>query len=432
MFVIFMILTECGNKEKSQDSNKTLVLKSDSIGVICTTYDSSINIKNIKLKTNDALLFDGIDQAASYGTKILKYSIYKPNFDYYFDTTGKTKNAQAIYINGKRAVVMNNTFLQFSDVNSNSNFNNKPWASIGILAHEIGHHLQSHRISSRENELEADGQIGMSVAYLGGTLPQALSAVAKLSDDGDATHPPKKERENEIRKGWENTTLLMKNWKNLPFEAIQYSKCLDSLNSTSCRTCGEKSNITCMNFISNSSQSTILKPIISDTCSKVDLFFTLASSIDRLNSFKSINMLTEAQNELLKVKKIIFDIKNKNAVQIVESKQDKSCIVLKGGRSWDKCKSIEYEKLAFQSLKNENLSLAKSYFAQSYAAFPWQGVVDEIYHNELSKVNILTKKSQVNEVNDKLFVKKINQQIVQKYGGNLPKDYREFVISENQ
>lgn len=85
---------------------------------------------------------------------------------------------------------------------------NNKWASIFILAHEVGHHLEGHtllNISSRPDiELEADEFAGFALCKMGATLPQAQLAMYYISNaQTSKTHPGRGDRLTAIEKGWD-------------------------------------------------------------------------------------------------------------------------------------------------------------------------------------------------------------------------------------
>lgn len=109
---------------------------------------------------------------------------------------------------GIRYVIYDNDFLsEISTLTSN-------WTKVGILAHEIGHHLSGHTLRAsvsfeqqRRNELEADEFSGFILFKLGATLQQAQAAinlVAKEGSDTYATHPAKEKRLQAIKTGYDN------------------------------------------------------------------------------------------------------------------------------------------------------------------------------------------------------------------------------------
>lgn len=124
-------------------------------------------------------------------------------------------NAAAVtYDDGVRYIVYDNAFMTKVDRVSNTD-----WASLSILAHELGHHLQGHTTGksnfppsaeelerSRTRELEADEFSGFVMYKLGATLAQAQSAMSNLRDvDNEeySTHPKRALRLASIQAGYE-------------------------------------------------------------------------------------------------------------------------------------------------------------------------------------------------------------------------------------
>jgi uncharacterized protein (TIGR02145 family) len=128
----------------------------------------------------------------------------------------RTPNAQAtIDQNGKPYILYNPEFLKsvkslnFTTTSIPSNITN--WETITVLAHEIAHHLNFHLINPhpdatfRSMELEADETAGFILFKLGATLDESQRAMrsASVSIEGSYTHPPRAQRLEAIRKGWE-------------------------------------------------------------------------------------------------------------------------------------------------------------------------------------------------------------------------------------
>jgi hypothetical protein len=80
------------------------------------------------------------------------------------------------------------------------------WQLYGIMAHEVGHHLQGHTLSGLGSrpptELEADEYAGFTLTALGASIDQALSLWNTLDVDGSATHPPRNQRLDAVTRGW--------------------------------------------------------------------------------------------------------------------------------------------------------------------------------------------------------------------------------------
>lgn len=80
------------------------------------------------------------------------------------------------------------------------------WASIGVLAHEVGHFLLYHSLNRRGSnprwELSADRFAGMTLARMGSTLEEAQSMFQNVSEKASLTHPGKADRLEAIKIGW--------------------------------------------------------------------------------------------------------------------------------------------------------------------------------------------------------------------------------------
>lgn len=80
------------------------------------------------------------------------------------------------------------------------------WASIGVLAHEVGHFLLYHSLNKRGSnhrwELSADRFAGTTLARMGSTLEEAQSMFQNVPEQASATHPGRAERMEAIKIGW--------------------------------------------------------------------------------------------------------------------------------------------------------------------------------------------------------------------------------------
>ena len=141
-------------------------------------------------------------------------------------------NAAATSYKGIRYILYDKEFMQL--INSRTN----DWASLAILAHEVGHHINGHSLdillmaadvvetksleNKRKQELEADEFAGFVLAKLGADLNSALSFTNIFTDKDDtySTHPSKSKRVNAVRKGFNkaggNSSLA--NTNNAPTE----------------------------------------------------------------------------------------------------------------------------------------------------------------------------------------------------------------------
>lgn len=112
------------------------------------------------------------------------------------------QNAYATIANGERYIVYDNNFLE--DIDS---YARTKWASISIMAHEMGHHYYNHVVSREGStvpkEIEADGFSGYMMAKLGASLEQAMAAMNAIgTPQQTSTHPAKSDRLTAIQRGW--------------------------------------------------------------------------------------------------------------------------------------------------------------------------------------------------------------------------------------
>lgn len=121
---------------------------------------------------------------------------------------GPVPNAAALIVMGPdklplRVIAYNTEFL----AKVRQATENNDWASISIMAHEIGHHLSGHTLmpggSQPPIELEADKFSGFVLYKMGATLGDAQKAISTLVPEEDgATHPGRAKRLAAIYHGW--------------------------------------------------------------------------------------------------------------------------------------------------------------------------------------------------------------------------------------
>ena len=117
-------------------------------------------------------------------------------------------NAAATSYKGIRYILYDKEFMRL--INSRTN----DWASLAILAHEVGHHINGHALdillcmqadvveakslaNKREQELEADEFAGFVLARLGASSDECFSLLLRIFTDKDDTydtHPSKSKR----------------------------------------------------------------------------------------------------------------------------------------------------------------------------------------------------------------------------------------------
>lgn len=134
-----------------------------------------------------------------YVQEIMNTVGLKPNFEL---RAARIDNAAAVVYGGKRYILYNPTFID----NLVRRTGNK-WAAVSVLAHEIGHHLDGHTVTSAGSvpqlELEADEFSGFVLHKMGATLGDAQAAMKAIANDvATATHPGRSDRLVAIAKGW--------------------------------------------------------------------------------------------------------------------------------------------------------------------------------------------------------------------------------------
>lgn len=157
--------------------------------------------------------FSSVYEARDYLNAMLDSINWKENFR--IREQNGINNAYATILNNQRYIVYDNNFLENLD-----NYARTKWASISVLAHEMGHHYRNHIIDSRGStpprEIEADYFSGYVMAKLGASLNEARAAMDKIASPyASSTHPAKNDRLNAIANGWNYAKGLTRT-KNAP------------------------------------------------------------------------------------------------------------------------------------------------------------------------------------------------------------------------
>jgi len=144
--------------------------------------------------------FSSVYEAKEYVNSMLDSINWKQNFT--LREQNGINNAYATIISNKRYIVYDNNFLENLD-----DYAGTRWASVSVLAHEMGHHYRNHVVDSRGStppkELEADYFSGYVMEKLGATLEEAKAAMNRIaSPQASSTHPAKADRLNSIERGW--------------------------------------------------------------------------------------------------------------------------------------------------------------------------------------------------------------------------------------
>lgn len=138
-------------------------------------------------------------RANSIVNNILTKVGLKPNFTL---LAGSVENASATFLNdGSKVIFYNEDFIRNINIVEKSD-----WPSVFILAHEIGHHLNAHKLenieSRPENELNADEFAGFVLYRLGANLKETSSALNNINPNGCISHPPRAARILAATHGW--------------------------------------------------------------------------------------------------------------------------------------------------------------------------------------------------------------------------------------
>jgi len=144
--------------------------------------------------------FQSVYEARAILNSMLDTIQWKENFS--VREQNGIRNAYATIINRVRWIIYDNDFLEDIDAYASTK-----WASISVLAHEMGHHYYNHVVSSGGStppkEIEADAFSGYVMAKLGASLDQSVAAMQAIaSDRASASHPAKRDRLNAITNGW--------------------------------------------------------------------------------------------------------------------------------------------------------------------------------------------------------------------------------------
>lgn len=205
MLSLFVSCDNSSNNSNSTNSNETFKKPSEvrkelrfenngiyNLNVGCG-YDNIPNIDFINF-------YPATERQNQQIASIMQYSGLPSNFS--LISAPNINNAYAFVNDYTRYILFDTNFLNTADNNS-SNY----WASMSILAHEIGHHLSNHTLSgvgsNIPHELQADKYSGFMLYKMGATLEQAQIAINRLGTDyATQTHPSKNDRLNAIESGW--------------------------------------------------------------------------------------------------------------------------------------------------------------------------------------------------------------------------------------
>jgi hypothetical protein len=144
--------------------------------------------------------FQSVYEARDYVNNILQSINWQENFS--IQEQNGINNAYATIVRNQRYIIYDNIFLENLD-----GYAGTKWASISVLAHEMGHHYRNHVVdrggSTPPKEIEADYFSGYAMAKLGATANEAVAGMEKIaSPRATASHPAKADRLKAILQGW--------------------------------------------------------------------------------------------------------------------------------------------------------------------------------------------------------------------------------------
>ena len=144
--------------------------------------------------------FSSVYEAGGYIRSMLEQINWRENFQ--LQEQNGINNAYATVIRNQRYIVYDNNFLENLDAHAGTK-----WASISVLAHEMGHHYRNHVVDQRGStppkEIEADFFSGFVMAKLGASLAEARAAMEKIaSARASGSHPARADRLAAIAQGW--------------------------------------------------------------------------------------------------------------------------------------------------------------------------------------------------------------------------------------
>jgi hypothetical protein len=181
--------------------------------IVITAPAQQVNNCGFKIPPKSLIAkFQSVYEARDIVKNMLDSIKWKENFS--LREQNGINNAYATILQNKRWIIYDNDFLENIDTYASTK-----WASISVLAHEMGHHYYNHVVSGKGStiptEIEADGFSGYMMNKLGATLEQSVAAMKAIATDkASTTHPAKADRVASITKGWNGAQNETKNTGN--------------------------------------------------------------------------------------------------------------------------------------------------------------------------------------------------------------------------
>lgn len=120
--------------------------------------------------------------------------------------TYQTDNAAAAILKEPGTIEIGERYIIYNPNWVAQTISNNEWEVIGLLAHEIGHHVLGHTLtctgSNHQAEIEADGFAGRTMFWLGASVEEAQSLWWTMPDVESDTHPRRSVRLEAVAQGW--------------------------------------------------------------------------------------------------------------------------------------------------------------------------------------------------------------------------------------
>jgi hypothetical protein len=119
-----------------------------------------------------------------------------------FELLGANVDSATAAVAGARRVILYNQYA----IRSGEDNSRQRWAHLGVLSHQIGHHLFRHALDAtaetrRRSELEADKFMGTVLGILGATKPDVETLLAK-APAAASVYPAADARRKSATDGW--------------------------------------------------------------------------------------------------------------------------------------------------------------------------------------------------------------------------------------
>lgn len=159
--------------------------------------DKKCNLKDLSLQDANELIDNLLD-------KVGLFSNFEIGECEFLDFPEAVESLQLDSGRHYRYLLYNKQWME-DLINQLEEDHDEAWVGLGLLMHEIGHHLYGHSLLDGTNhrmELEADQFTGFALSQLGATLEQAQSSLRNAAENETAVYPSKRNRLNSVEVGW--------------------------------------------------------------------------------------------------------------------------------------------------------------------------------------------------------------------------------------